>query len=689
MKLVNSKTKILFIGSYLGKERGSISVAEKLAAKYQIDGNYQLILTSKKKNKLIRLFEIIYHILFSDYSETFIDTYSGNSFFIARIAGFILRSKGKTYSLIIRGGNFVNYYIKNESWIQKELLNANSLISPSNFIIDFFRNKGINVAYLPNYIDKSHFPFNPQSYRKPFSLLWVRAFTQIYNPLIPIRIISKLKEKFPQVTLTMVGPDLGLLDKVKEEISKLKLENYIEIVGPIPNNELYNYYQSHSVYINTTTFESFGMALLEAASCGIPIVSTNVGEIPFIYIEGESILLVDDFSIVDFVSKIESIFDSEELWLKLSQNGEGISKKYAFEEIKPIWEKHFLKFKGNYAERSQSNGVLFVGTFLSWKKGTKGPSEVVSRKLRELGFKTIITSSYENKFIRILDILFSIVFSNNKIIHIDVFSGPSFSIAKYSVFITRILGKKVILNLHGGMLPEFYAKNEQTCKNVFSKVNFIYTPSKYLMDYFCKLGYLVEYLPNSIDTSKFPFKETKNNYKLLWVRAFTSIYQPKLAIDIFEMVKNEFPQATLTMIGPDLGQKAEVELYIESKGLKSSVEILGAIDNNILVNYYHDHSVYLNTTLYESFGVAVLEAAASGLPVVSTNVGEIPYLWEHQEEILIDKTNSSIGMSNLVKQLFKDDLKRTTITKKAKKKSNNFSWEYVEQLWVNNIDRLK
>ncbi len=683
------RSKILFIGSYLGKERGSISIAEKLSAEFKDDKSFELVIISKRVNKLFRLFDYIYYLFFTNFAEVFIDTYSGNSFFIARFAGIILRMRRKNYSLIIRGGNFVNYFKDNENWVQKEMLLANSLISPSHFIINFFNKKGLSVEYLPNYIDSTNFPHQVDRSRTPFSLLWVRAFSEIYNPLIPILIVSELKKKYPDVNLTMIGPDLGLLDLCKEKIKALNLESQIKIIGPVPNNELYNYYQTHAVYLNTTSFESFGMALLEAASCGIPIVSTNVGEIPLIYEENESILLVDNFSITDFVSKIESIFNSLELSSKLSLNGIKVSQKYAFTEIRPLWIKQFEKFNGRYSLNSKKPGLLFIGTFLSWKKGTKGPSEIVSRKLRELGYKTKISSSYENKFLRLLDIFFSILLSGEKHIHIDVFSGPSFLIAKYSVLLANFLGKKVVLNLHGGMLPEYFELNKDICSKVFNSVISIYTPSKYLQTYFTSLGFKINYLPNSIDTSKFPFETTPNTYKILWVRAFTKIYQPSLAIEILEIVKKEFPQTTLTMIGPDLGLRNEIENQIKAKNLDDSVALLGAIDNNILVSYFHKHTVYINTTLYESFGVAVLESASSGLPVVTTNVGEIPYLWKDNEELLIDKTNTSLGMAECIISLFRNEAQRLNLAMNAKKKAELFSWNRVEKLWENLVDEIK
>jgi SAM-dependent methyltransferase len=95
-----------------------------------------------------------------------------------------------------------------------------------------------------------------------------------------------LKKNFPQISLTMIGPDKGILNEILLMIKELGLESNIKIIGPISNQELFKYYQSHSVYLNTTSYESFGVALVEAAACGIPIVSTNV-----------EFILVSDFTL--------------------------------------------------------------------------------------------------------------------------------------------------------------------------------------------------------------------------------------------------------------------------------------------------------------------------------------------------------------------------------------------------------
>lgn len=683
MNLSIVKEKILFIGSYLGAKRGTISVAEKLSKKFKDDDKYEIIIVSKKTNKVFRLLEIIYYLITADFSKTFIDTYSGNSFIIAQIAGKILRARGKAYSLIIRGGNFVNYYSQHETRILRELIKANSLISPSIFIIEFFKKKGVKVDYLPNYINQADFPYNSNCIRKPFSLLWVRAFSDIYNPLIPIKIINELKKKYPHVSLTMVGPDLGLLGKVKNEIESLNLGEYIKIVGSVPNNEMVNYYQTHSVYLNTTSFESFGMAQLEAASCGIPIVSTNVGEIPFIYKNGESILLVDNFSINHFVEHIESLFNTDSLANKLSVHGVSVSNNYSFPIIRPLWIKQFQKVKGEYAESLNKSEVLFIGSFLSRIRGTKSIVESLEVELIKVNIHLKLVSKYENKMLRIVQIVCSILVYRGQKIHVDVFSGSAFSIADIATSVARFRNKKIVLTLHGGKLIEF-AKNElPRIQRVFKRAHYIQTPSLFLQDYFKQVGFEIHYLPNGIDINKFPYnRKSIKPYSLLWVRAFDSIYNPHIAIHILSRLKSNYPECTLTMVGPDIGLIASTKTLAKELGVNNSVTFTGAIPNEKLYEVYQQHAVYLNTTSFESFGVAIVEAALCGIPIVSNSVGEIPYLWTQNNNILLVNENSIDEYECQISKIFDDKCLAEKLSIQARKVAEGFDWPKIKNDWI-------
>jgi glycosyltransferase involved in cell wall biosynthesis len=232
----------------------------------------------------------------------------------------------------IAGGAIPEYHLKNKKFVEFHLSCATVLASPSKRIIDHFSNTSSNltIEYLPNFIDLSLFPRSAER-NFNFSVLWVRAFRHIYNPLIAIEAIELLVEEFPEIHLTMIGPDGGLLENCKSYIKQHNLNNHISIKGSIQNKDLSIYYQSHDVFINTTSFESFGFALIEAASCGLPIVSSNVGEIPILWTNKKNILLFEDKNPQMLANKLKCLFTDYNLRKQIADNGHSLSQQFGWE----------------------------------------------------------------------------------------------------------------------------------------------------------------------------------------------------------------------------------------------------------------------------------------------------------------------------------------------------------------------
>ena len=327
---------------------------------------------------------------------------------------------------------------------------------------------------------------------------------------------------------------------------------------------------------------------------------------------------------------------------------------------------------------------LFVGSFLSKQTGSKSISEKLKRDLQEESINIILVSKFKNKFFRLSEILIGVLFYSYEKIHIDTFSGTAFRIAELATFFGKLRKKKIIITLRGGALPEHYENgNKQRVKKLFKKVDIVLSPSRYLQDFFKKNDLKIVYLPNSINIKSFPFDRTKiMPFSLLWVRAFTEIYNPDLAVKTLYEVKKEFPLARLTMIGPDKGLLTDVMQLIKKLNLLDSIDVLGPVNNDQLYKYYQTHSVFLNTTSYESYGVAVMEAASCGIPIISTSVGELPFLWEDNENILlIEKIEEQI-MANAVSRLLTSNDLCFKLSKNAKLNSENYDWKNIYLKWL-------
>jgi L-malate glycosyltransferase len=339
--------------------------------------------------------------------------------------------------------------------------------------------------------------------------------------------------------------------------------------------------------------------------------------------------------------------------------------------------------------KSKISKILFIGTFPSQKNGTLDVSETIANLLIEEGFNIKITSKYKNKLLRLINIVWDFFIYNPTIIHINVFSGKAFFIAEIGTVLGFIFKKKVILTLHGGGLIDFEKLNSKRIKMLFYKADYIQSPSYFLKEYFESKGFEINYLANPIIESNFPFITRSNlNYKLLWIRAFNSIYNPNLAINtLFEILK-KYPNATLTMIGPNKGFLNNSKFLAKKLNILDKINFIGPIPNVKLKYYYNTHDIYVNTTKYESFGLSLIEAASSGIPIVSTSVGEIPYMWKNEFDIMLIESFSQIEMANQITKLFENIDLRQFLIDNARNKAMQFSWNLIKPNWIDLFNRF-
>ena len=72
----------------------------------------------------------------------------------------------------------------------------------------------------------------------------------------------------------------SLLGEMKQKTTNMGLDNYVKFAGYIPHEKIVEFHQKLSVFISVSTRESFGVAVLEAAACGVPAITSNVGGLP-------------------------------------------------------------------------------------------------------------------------------------------------------------------------------------------------------------------------------------------------------------------------------------------------------------------------------------------------------------------------------------------------------------------------
>lgn len=334
--------------------------------------------------------------------------------------------------------------------------------------------------------------------------------------------------------------------------------------------------------------------------------------------------------------------------------------------------------------------ILVSGPIFNTPSGPSGQGGKLYLQLKQEGYPVSKRSFYQNKVLRFFDNISFLLFKSHKydVVLLQMFALRAFIMEDIILRICLLLGKKYVAVIRGGAFIEFYNKHEKWCEKVLSRIHLIATPSYFIKNHIESQGFKVTYIPNFVDISRFPYRRNVTSpHAILWVRAFHDIYHPELAIETIAVLRSQFPEVKLTMVGPDMGLQKACEVLIAEKGLQQHIQLTGSVPNDQLHEYYHTHRVYLNTTRYESFGVALVEAGACGIPCVSTEVGEIPYIWKNEENILFAERHPE-AFAAQISRIFKDaDLERR-LSEYARENASKFTWENVRHHWVNILEKL-
>ncbi len=340
--------------------------------------------------------------------------------------------------------------------------------------------------------------------------------------------------------------------------------------------------------------------------------------------------------------------------------------------------------------------ILYIGNKLSKHGNTPTSVEILGGLLSEK-YKVISVSDKQNKMLRLLDMIWSVIKYRNKITYIliDTYSTTNFYFALLCAFVAKLLGIKYIPMLRGGDLPARLEKSPRFAKFLFENAYINVAPSNYLLEVFQKSGFKVIYIPNNIQIKNYEFKERHTLYpKLLYVRAFSVVYNPEMALYVLKNILRKFPEAELCMVGPDRdGTFQKTRDLCTEMGLDDKVIFTGKLGKEEWWKLSKEYDVFINTTNFDNTPVSVMEAMALGLPVVTTNVGGIPYLVEDGVDGLLVEPNDARTMSKKIEQLVLDEDKAFRIAQNARKKVEDFDWKNVRSKWFNllegkNIDVL-
>ena len=136
----------------------------------------------------------------------------------------------------------------------------------------------------------------------------MRSFHRTYNPILAIKVLSKLIGSYPNASLCMIGPEKDeTMKNCRRMANKLGIADHIRFMGLMKKEDWICLSKNYDIFLNTTNYDNQPVSILEAMALGFPIVSTNVGGLSALLENNENAILVKKDDVEGMLNAIEEM----------------------------------------------------------------------------------------------------------------------------------------------------------------------------------------------------------------------------------------------------------------------------------------------------------------------------------------------------------------------------------------------
>jgi glycosyltransferase involved in cell wall biosynthesis len=335
---------VLIVGNFASSWAGTMPVCEGLAARLQERG--WTILTTSSEQLRIRRFSDMLRVTWGErarYAIAIVELYSGPAFIWAEAVCATLSALGKPYILWLHGGNLPEFTARWKFRVDRLFSRASAVVAQSDYLAGILPERRHIVRLVPNPLDLPLYHFRLRSPAQP-NLIWLRSFHHIYNPSLAVEAVGRLKGEIPELRLTMIGPDKGdgSLERARERSKELDVENMIHFQPAVPKEEIPRWLAGADIFLNTSNIDNSPVSVQEAMACGLCVISTSVGGVPYLVRDRNEGVLVAPCDAGAIAEAVKLIIDHPDLAARISRGARSRVLPMDWSQVVESWERLLL-----------------------------------------------------------------------------------------------------------------------------------------------------------------------------------------------------------------------------------------------------------------------------------------------------------------------------------------------------------
>jgi L-malate glycosyltransferase len=224
------------------------------------------------------------------------------------------------------------------------LQRADAVATPSGYLVDVFARFGVRAESIANFVDPDAVRYRQRDRLQPV-FLSNRNFQSLYNVPCVLRAFALIQQRLPAARLIVVG-DGPERERVHAVAAELELRN-VDFVGAVKPTEMSRWYDEADVYLNASDIDNMPNSIIESFACGLPVVTTRAGGIPYVVEHERNGLLVDCGDHAALAAAALRLLDEPTLARRLIDEGlSDVKRLYTWEAVGDGWAALYRRLMG-------------------------------------------------------------------------------------------------------------------------------------------------------------------------------------------------------------------------------------------------------------------------------------------------------------------------------------------------------
>jgi len=267
------------------------------------------------------------------------------------------------------------------------------------------------------------------------------------------------------------------------------------------------------------------------------------------------------------------------------------------------------------------------------------------------------------------------------VVHVMANSGWSWHLfAAPAIWTAHLRRVPVIVNYRGGEAADFMQRSARAVGVTMRRASCLVVPSEFLQEVFARHHFGCKVVPNIVDLARFRPGDPTQPRQIIVARNLEAIYDNATALRAFAQVHAVYPDVRLLLAGTG-PQESMLRAMAGDLGVASVVEFAGRLDRETMASRLRDSCVALNPSLVDNMPNSVLEALASGVPVVSTCVGGVPFIVQDEHTALLVPPQQPDAMAAAILRLLGEPAVAVKLREAGLVAVRAYTWSAVAPQW--------